>query len=67
MSLDNDRPSKNGLVLADFTAYCQLHPEYRFWQALRNWAGVKFVFVRTEGDHMEGNLLDTFYREWKNA
>lgn len=36
---------KSQETLADFTRFCEMHPDLRFWQALRNWAGVRFIFV----------------------
>lgn len=56
--------SKNAEVLAGFTAYCEQHPDERFWQALRNWAGVPFVLIGEE--LFGGKLEDTFYREGKD-
>jgi hypothetical protein len=56
-------PSKNKETLASFVAYCREHPEQRFWQALRNWAGVAFVLV--SGELPGPGQLDTFYREGK--
>jgi ATP-dependent helicase YprA (DUF1998 family) len=47
---------KSQTMLDDFYAYCAANPEQRFWQALRNWAGVNAVIV-TDGNEM----LDTFY------
>lgn len=64
-------------LLADFTEYCQNHPEYRFWQALRNWSGYdKIIAVETTYHQVpEPNPLmlsgyseqhrDTFYWEGK--
>jgi hypothetical protein len=46
--------SKNAEVLAGFTAYCEQHPDERFWQALRNWAGVPFVLI---GEELFGGKL----------
>jgi hypothetical protein len=43
--------------LNSFIAYCKAHPEQRFWQALRNWAGVAYIFAGKDTD----NLEDTFY------
>jgi hypothetical protein len=40
--------NRNSVVLASFVEYCQTHPDHRFWQALRNWAGVPFVLVSKE-------------------
>lgn len=54
--------TRNRRVLASFVAYCKAHPEERFWQALRNWAGVGFVFV---SDTLAEGVRDTFYREGK--
>lgn len=59
----DEKPSKNADKLASFTAYCQAHPEERFWQALRNWSPYNFIYgskkpVAMTGD---GNLEDTFY------
>jgi hypothetical protein len=52
---------KVNLVLKDFIRYCEEHPKERFWQALRNWAGVGFIWA---GDNHEGeDIEDTFY--WK--
>ncbi len=58
--------SKNRDTLTEFVLFCEKHPEFRFWQALRNWAGVRFIFVRTTGDRMEGDLVDTFYKDGRN-
>ena len=45
-----------------FITYLTEHPEERFWQSVRNFAGVGFVYVSKEawdGDDIE----DTFYKE----
>ena len=31
--------------LDSFMKHCEDNPEQRFWQALRNWAGSKFIFA----------------------
>lgn len=31
--------TRNSEKLASFVAYCESHPDERFWQALRNWSG----------------------------
>lgn len=56
--------------LLSFTTYCQEHPEERFWQALRNWAGVRFIFKSDDENAYEklsesnpANLTDTFYEQ----
>jgi len=53
------------LVLIDFIRYCGKHPEQRFWQALRNWSGVKYIYISNESSG-EGELKDTFYWEGRN-
>jgi len=52
--------SKN--LLRSFTEYCVLHPEQRFWQALRNWAKQDFIFFGN-GPKEDPELTDTFYIE----
>jgi len=39
---------KSWSVLMAFSAYCQEHPEERFWQALRNFATVGAVYIRCD-------------------
>ena len=36
--------NKNKEKLLSFIDYCLEHPEYRFWQALRNWSQYHFIF-----------------------
>lgn len=60
--------NKNKELLDSFVAFCNEHPEYRFWQALRNWCGWPFVYVSdsliktVSGD--QTRVRDTFY--WEN-
>ena len=56
-------PSRNSETLRSFVTYCHEHPNERFWQALRNWAGVGFIFVGVRED----DFRDTFYWEGKDA
>lgn len=60
--------SKNNKLLKDFIKYCKKHQTERFWQALRNWAKVNFIFV-SENEQYENysDLKDTFYWERKNG
>lgn len=54
--------SKNISQLKSFTAYCEAHPEERFWQALRNWSQYSFIYgsnVSLDSNEVE----DTFYKE----
>jgi hypothetical protein len=63
--------TRNSKVLVDFIAYCLLHPEERFWQALRNWAGASFILAVEDGyNHLDSVQIgghDTFHREGKNG
>jgi hypothetical protein len=54
------REKETNELLDSFVAYCKAHSEQRFWQALRNWTGVAYIFVGKDKD----NLKDTFY--WEN-
>ena len=56
--------SKNARLLAEFITYCYEHPEERFWQALRNWSGYRFVQV---WNGLGEEPTDTFYWEGKNS
>jgi hypothetical protein len=56
--------TKSKTVLEDFVKYCFQHPEYRFWQALRNWCGHNFVYV-SETPYTW--VKDTFHWEGKNG
>jgi hypothetical protein len=63
--------SNNEALLADFVEFCRLHPEYRFWQALRNWSSYQGILAtnRLEDalaltpDAKGVVLFDTFYLE----
>lgn len=61
--------SKNRLTLMSFVHYCATHPNERFWQALRNWSGARFVLAvyssRIASDFIRIDNFDTFYREGK--
>jgi len=60
--------TRNSKVLANFVAYCQAHPEQRFWQALRNWSGYSFLFASRGSGFDNGirkDFYDTFYWEGK--
>jgi len=53
--------NKNSALLKSFTAYCEQYPEQRFWQALRNWSGRFFIYVKESPCYCGG--IDTFYLE----
>jgi len=61
---------KSEKLLESFTAYCKAYPEERFWQALRNWACVGFIWVSGiqvgEMEKPTEQMKDTFYWEGKN-
>lgn len=41
--MQKEKESKNVVQLRSFVMYCLEHPEQRFWQCVRNWAGVPFI------------------------
>ncbi len=40
--------SKNYKLMNEFALYCLDNPDQRFWQALRNWSGEKFILTSKE-------------------
>jgi hypothetical protein len=56
--------NQNKDTLGSFIAYCCNHPEERFWQALRNWAGFRCILVSNECP-VFNDQHDTFYWEGK--
>lgn len=59
--------SKNQKLLESFSAYCKMYPEQRFWQALRNFAGVHAIgvtdMVPMPGQESKVIWDDTFYSD----
>lgn len=51
------KETKNSKLLWSFMKYCKIHPEERFWQALRNWSG--WIYIRASMNNEKGE--DTFY------
>ena len=48
----------SGVVLArEFLAFCEAHPELRFWQALLAWSGQGFIWAGPD----DASRDDTFY------
>ncbi len=39
---------KSQKLLESFVTYCQENPEFRFWQALRNWSRWSFIGVSND-------------------
>ena len=60
----------NSIALAEsLLEYIKANPSLRFWQALRNWSGVNFIFAAQyitleTGQPMQA--LDTFYWEGRS-
>lgn len=56
-------------LLESFMNYCMDNPSLRFWQALRNWAGVRFILASNATDYsqMRECAEDTFYWETRNG
>lgn len=59
--------SKALQLAEDFLRYVQQNPSQRFWQALRNWAGIGYIFSSQHavihlptGGFMD-EVKDTFY------
>ena len=72
--------TRNSKTLASFVAYCNAHPQLRFWQALVSWSGLPFIatsshppaFVYAEtrvyGQHTERvEINDTYNWEGRNG
>lgn len=58
--------SKNKKILKEFISYCESHPQERFWQALTNWSGYKFILRSNSSTWRKDGLAeDTFYVEGK--
>ena len=60
--------NKNKKLLEEFNEYAKQHPGQRFWQALRNWSGLKYILKADalyEFGAIEGSE-DTFHWENKN-
>ena len=56
--------NKNKKTLDDFTAYCEAHPDERFWQALRNWTRQGFILTANDLSVLDHpNVQDTYYWE----
>lgn len=49
---------KDKVILDDFIKYYEAHPEFRFFQAIRNWLGVNFLLTSTHYNQ------EMFNKEW---
>lgn len=71
--LNTPGASRNSKVLESFVAYCQTNPQLRFWQALRSWSGVNFIYASDKLIGFEPltvvakSLVDTFSWEGRNG
>lgn len=68
MKIKNDEGilSRNQKLLASFSEYCLANPNERFYQALRNWSGNRFILKADGLDFDTGKytgIKDTFYDE----
>src|ERR1700735_4276944 len=54
--------SRNGTQLADFIAFCQKSPDFRFWQALSAWSEYDYIIAAQVygGLGRDPNPADTF-------
>ena len=50
--------NKNSKLLKSFVKYAEANPEQRFYQCLKNWAGVSFVLVATGLNLHDGEFVD---------
>lgn len=57
--------SQNIEVLWSFVKFCLRNHDLRFWQALRAWAGVNFVY--TSSKVLTKDAQDTYYWEGRDA
>lgn len=57
------KQTRNSKLLKEFVKYCEKNQEQRFWQALRNFADVAYVYI---SEYQNGAVKDTFYFENKN-
>jgi hypothetical protein len=60
----------NARTLQSFVNYCTLHPDQRFWQALKNWSQSGFILVTDTPPYMledSDELTDTYQWEGRNA
>ena len=55
------RNEKAKWLAISFLTYVVTHREERFWQALRNWAGFKYIYVSDKLLEEGGVATDTFY------
>jgi len=55
--------SKNATKLKSFTKFCELHPDFRFWQALRNYEKANKIYLEKYSKKWDDMLLeDTYYK-----
>jgi hypothetical protein len=66
MKIEILQSSKSFICLSSFVIYCNTHPELRFWQALLNWSGQKFILFSESSQSCEEGFTDPYYFEEKN-
>ena len=63
---NKSKETRNSKVLRSFVKYCEKNPKERFWQALRNFAGVRKIYFEVENLDVDDVVCeDTFYFEGK--
>ena len=66
---ENNVLPKSRNLLNSFIKYCYIHQDERFWQALRNWSGVSFLYAShlyKDDILTDEDISDTFYWNEKN-
>jgi hypothetical protein len=54
--------SKNFDLITEFYFFCLVHPELRFWQSLRSWAGAEYIYKGKYDKEIDDIVAeDTFY------
>jgi hypothetical protein len=56
---------KNSELLKDFTAFCYLQPNLRFWQAVIAWSGYATIYAEKGRESGNMTMEDLFYKEGK--
>jgi hypothetical protein len=64
--------TKNSVLAENFKMYCDLHPDERFYQALKNWSGAQFILtaqsvtIESGKKDVYNDVEDTYNWEEKN-
>lgn len=55
--------SKNADTLKAFTLFCQLFPELRFWQALKEYTGADKIYISKYSKKWDDQILEDTYNK----